>query len=126
VRNYAASLRVDHARGIPSTPSTRALEAVIRDLIETRDGATNFAQRVWGISLRYDLGSSHPLVDRSFPNFERVDGTTVGSLLREVKGLSLDFDPSASLQTLLSSWRKRVTYVAGEVRDQLAALVRCS
>ena len=48
------------------TPSTRALEAIIRDLVETRDGATYFAKRVWGISLCYDLGGSHPLVGRPF------------------------------------------------------------
>jgi hypothetical protein len=50
-------------------------EAIIRDLIETRDGATYFAERVWGVSLRYDLSSSHPMVDRSVPDFELVDGT---------------------------------------------------
>ncbi|MGO7423174.1 FAD-dependent monooxygenase, partial [Rhizobium ruizarguesonis] len=33
--------------------SSRALEAIIRDLIDTRDGATYFAERVWGVSLRY-------------------------------------------------------------------------
>ena len=32
----------------PST-SSRALESIIRDLIETRDGATYFAERVWGV-----------------------------------------------------------------------------
>lgn len=101
------------------TPSTRALEAIIRDLIETRDGATYFAERVWGVSLRYDLGSSHPLVGRSVPDFELVDGTKVGSLLREGKGLFLDFDTGASLRALTSRWRGRVTYVAGDVRDRL-------
>ncbi|BAC52663.1 bll7398 [Bradyrhizobium diazoefficiens USDA 110] len=40
------------------TPSTRALQAIIRDLIETRDGATYFAERVRGVSLRYDLGAA--------------------------------------------------------------------
>lgn len=109
------------------TPSTRALEAVIRDLIETRDGATYFAERVWGVSLRYDLGGSHPLVGRSVPDFERVDGTKVGSLLREGKGLFLDFDTDASLQALANRWRGPVTYVGGDVRDRLglrAVLVR--
>ena len=32
--------------------SSRALETIIRDLIGTRDGATYFAERVWGVSLR--------------------------------------------------------------------------
>jgi 2-polyprenyl-6-methoxyphenol hydroxylase-like FAD-dependent oxidoreductase len=34
------------------TPSTRALEVIIRDLIKTGDGATYFAERAWGVSLR--------------------------------------------------------------------------
>ena len=33
------------------TPSTRALADIIGDLIGTRDGATYFAARVWGVSL---------------------------------------------------------------------------
>ncbi len=68
------------------TPSTRALQAIMRDLIETRDGATYFAERVRGVSLRYDLGGSHPLVGRSVPDFEWRDGTTVGERLRQAKG----------------------------------------
>jgi 2-polyprenyl-6-methoxyphenol hydroxylase-like FAD-dependent oxidoreductase len=64
------------------TRSSRALEAIIRDLIDTRDGATYFAERVWGVSLRYDLGSSHPQVGRSAPDFELLDGTKLGELLR--------------------------------------------
>ncbi|MGF6535584.1 2-polyprenyl-6-methoxyphenol hydroxylase-like FAD-dependent oxidoreductase [Paraburkholderia sp. GAS206C] len=101
------------------TQSTRALSAVIRDLIETRDGATYFAERVWGVSLRYDLGDGHPLVGRSAPDFELVDGTKVGSLLREGRGLFLEFDPGASLQALASRWRERVTYVASDVKERL-------
>ncbi|MDV4157694.1 MULTISPECIES: FAD-dependent monooxygenase [Rhizobium] len=106
--------------------STRALEAIIRDLIDTRDGATYFAERVWGVSLRYDLGSSHPLVGRSAPDFELADGTRLGDRLRQGKGLLLDFDAGAPLQALASRWNG-ITYVAGEARDRLglsALLVR--
>src|SRR3569623_3603868 len=63
-------------------PSSRALQAVVRDLINTRDGATYFAARVWGVSLRYDLGGGHPLVGRSAPDFELGDGTRMSKLLR--------------------------------------------
>ena len=44
-------------RADAAEPASRALEAIIRDLIDTRDGATYFAERVWGVSLRYDLGA---------------------------------------------------------------------
>src|SRR6202007_855593 len=60
------------------TQSTRALAAIVRDLIETRDGATYFAERVWGVSLRYDLGGSHPLFGRSAPAFALAGGRTLG------------------------------------------------
>jgi hypothetical protein len=109
------------------TRSSRALEAIIRDLIDTRDGATYFAERVWGVSLRYDLGGSHPLVGRSAPNFELVDGTKLGELLAKGTGLFLDFDARSPLHTLASRWRDRITYVAGDAKDRLgqsAVLVR--
>jgi 2-polyprenyl-6-methoxyphenol hydroxylase-like FAD-dependent oxidoreductase len=105
----------------------RALEAIIRDVIDTRDGATYFAERVWGVSIRYDLGSSHPLVGRSAPDFELLDGRRLGELLRNGKGLLLDFDADASLRSLASQWSGRITYVASEVNDRLgvnAVLVR--
>ncbi len=107
--------------------SSRALEALIRDLIDTRDGATYFAERVWGVSLRYDLGGSHAIVGRSAPDFELLDGTKLGERLRNGKGLLLDFDARTSLQTLASRWSDRITYVASDVKDRLglsAVLVR--
>lgn len=109
------------------TQSTRALEAVIRDLIDTRDGATYFAERVWGLSLRYDLGGNHPIVGRSVPDFELADGTRVGYLLRAGNGLLLDFGSRVSLRALASRWSGRIAYVAGRARERLglsAVLVR--
>jgi 2-polyprenyl-6-methoxyphenol hydroxylase-like FAD-dependent oxidoreductase len=110
----------------PSRPS-RALEAIFRDLIDTRDGATYFAERVWGVSLRYDLGEAHPLVGRSCPDFELEDGTRLGTRLRAGTGLLLDFGPQASLRALDGLWGEHVTYVATDAKDRLgltAVLVR--
>jgi len=101
------------------SPSSRALEAIIRDLIDTRDGATYFAERVWGISLRYDLGGGHPLVGRSAPNFELADGTKLGDFLRKGKGLFLDFDARSELRAFASRWNGRIPYVASDVKDRL-------
>ena len=99
----------------------------MRDLIGTRDGATYFAERVWNVSLRYDLGSEHPLVGRSSPDFELEDGRRLGALLREGNGLLLDFGPQAPLKALDGRWGERVRYVAGAAKDRLglsALLVR--
>ncbi len=108
-------------------PSSRALGAIVRDLIETRDGATYFAERVWGVSLRYDLGEEHPLVGRSCPDFELEDGTRLGTLLRAGAGLLLDFGRPPSLQALDGLWGDQVRYVASDAKDRLglcALLVR--
>ncbi len=106
---------------------SRALQAIVRDLINTRDGATYFAERVWGVSLRYDLGDDHPLVGRSCPDFELDDGTRVGTRLRDGTGLLLDFAPQPSLQALDGRWGARVRYVPSGAKDRLglsAVLVR--
>jgi 2-polyprenyl-6-methoxyphenol hydroxylase-like FAD-dependent oxidoreductase len=107
--------------------SSRALEAIIRDLIDTRDGATYFAERVWGVSLRYDLGEAHPLAGRSAPDVELADGTRLGEHLRTGKAVLLDFDARAPLEATASRWANRVAYVAGDAKDRLdlsALLVR--
>lgn len=108
-------------------PGSRALQAVVRDLIDTRDGATYFAERVWGISLRYDLGGNHPLVGRSAPDFEFADGTRLGVLLRDGIGLLLDLNGHAALQLLSHRLQGKIKYATGEVRNRLglsALLVR--
>lgn len=107
--------------------SSRALEAIIRDLIDTRDGATYFAERVWGLSLRYDLGDPHPLVGRSVPDYAFADGRRPAELLRSGRGLLLDFDNRASLKALAHRWTGRINHVASDARDRsglTALLVR--
>jgi hypothetical protein len=108
-------------------PHSRALGAIVRDLVDTRDGATYFAERVWGVSLRYDLGQEHPLVGRSCPDFELEDGTRVGARLRDGNGLLLDYGPQAPLKALDGLWGDHVRYVGGDAKDRLglsALLVR--
>jgi 2-polyprenyl-6-methoxyphenol hydroxylase-like FAD-dependent oxidoreductase len=102
------------------SPHARAMEAIIRDLINTRDGATYFAERVWNISMRHDLGDGHALVGRSVPDFELTDGTRLAALLGDGMGLLIDFGSRAPLRTLASRWGDRLRYVVGDARDRLA------
>lgn len=107
------------------TPGSRAVQAIMRDLIDTRDGATYFAHRVWGLAVRYELGDAHPLVGRSCADFELTDGRRLGALLRDGQGVLLDF--TSRLQSLDGTWGDRVRHVAGDARDRLgltAVLVR--
>lgn len=106
-------------------PNSRALQEIVRDLIATRDGATYFAERMWGISLRYGDSDAHPFIGRSCPDFELEDGTRLGALLRDGTGLLLDF--GRSLQSLHGRWGSRVRYVASDAKDRMglcALLVR--
>ncbi|MBR8094960.1 FAD-dependent monooxygenase [Burkholderia cenocepacia] len=109
------------------TPSSRAIEAILRDLMATRDGATYFAERVSGVSIKYDLGGGHPLIGASVPDFELMDGTKIGTLLRSGKGLVLDFESRPSLARLAARWPKSLIYVGQGATDSLglrALLVR--
>ena len=108
-------------------PDARALNAILRDLMDTRDGATYFAGRVWGVSTHYDLGGDHPLVGHSVPNFEFEDGATIGELMHDGQGMLLDFDRNASLKALASEYGDRIKYVSGRAKEQLglsAVLIR--
>ena len=112
-------------------PDARALNAILRDLMDTRDGATYFAGRVWGISTHYDLDGDHPLVGHSVPNFEledgAQDGARIGELMHDGQGMLLDFGRNASLETLANEYSGRMKYVSGQAKEQLglsAVLIR--
>lgn len=108
-------------------PQARALHGIVRELMNTRDGATYFAGRVWGIFTHYDLGGEHPLTGRSVPNFEFEDGRRIGEHLRDGLGILLDFDLNASLKTLAGAYGDQVKYISGRAKEQLglcALLIR--
>jgi 2-polyprenyl-6-methoxyphenol hydroxylase-like FAD-dependent oxidoreductase len=108
-------------------PQGRALHAIFRDLMNTRDGATYIAARVWGVFTHYNLGGDHPLAGHSVPNFEFEDGARIGELMRDGQGILLDFDSNASLKTLAGEYSERMKYVSGRAKEQLglsAVLIR--
>ncbi len=106
-------------------PHARAIAAVVRDLIATRDGTNYFVEKTSGISMRYDLGEPHPLAGRSAPDFELEDGTRLGALLQDGRGLLLDFTASESLRALCNGREDRLRYFSSPARDEkgLAALL---
>jgi len=108
-------------------PHARALYAIVRDLMNTRDGATHIAGRVWGVFTQYNLGGDHPLVGHSVPNFELEGGARIGELMHDGQGMLLDFNRNASLKTLASEYGDQMKYVSGRVKEQLglrAVLIR--
>ncbi|MFF4185022.1 FAD-dependent oxidoreductase [Streptomyces sp. NPDC001691] len=108
-------------------PHSQALQAVVRDLLGTRDGTTYVFQRLSGASIRYDLGSDHPLMGRSAPDFRFEDGTRLGDLMGDGQGVLLDFSADQRLQGPARGFANRIRYAAGAARNDLgltAVLVR--
>ncbi|TCO64652.1 FAD-dependent oxidoreductase [Actinocrispum wychmicini] len=115
-RAQAVALRPD-AHG-------QAVQGLIRDLLRTRDGTTYVFEKVSGSSIRYDLGSEHPLVGRNAPNFQLRDGTRLGEEMQDGQGVVLDFSTDRRLRDSATS---RLRYVAGTAKNDLglgAVLVR--
>jgi pentachlorophenol monooxygenase len=105
----------------------RALEAIVRDLIDTPDGATYFAEQLWGVALRYDFAGAHPLVGRSAPDFEFDDGRRLACHLRQGRAVLVDFGATPALRQAVAPWGDRLGVVAGGAKDALglaAVLVR--
>jgi len=108
-------------------PGARALNAIIRDLMDTRDGATYFAARVWGIHTHYNTRSQHTLAGHSVPDFELEDGTRIGELMHDGRAILLDFKMDASIKAIADKYIDRIKYVSGRAKDQLglsAVLIR--
>lgn len=108
------------------SPQGRALGALFKDLIESQDGANYFIGRIWGLTQRYELGDSHPLVGASAPDFQ-LSGSRLGQRLHSGQGLLLDFTHDPALCALCRPWQGRLDYLAGTAEDTLglkALLIR--
>lgn len=112
-RAQVALLRPDHGAA--------ALRAVVQDLMETRDGATFFAGRVWGAGLRYELpGAAHPLLGRSAPEMPLTDGRRLNEALRRGRPVLIDFDPSEPLAEVASA-SSQLDYCVSHSRHRASA-----
>ncbi|XXH01619.1 hypothetical protein Hte_007979 [Hypoxylon texense] len=104
-----------------------AIRSLVRDLLSTTDGTNLVIDRVWGLSLRYDLDDAHPLVGRSAPDFELDDGTRLGVKMQGGRGLLVSFYDESELEELAGAYEGKVDYVGVGAKEQLgirALLVR--
>lgn len=108
-------------------PHSRAALAVLRDLLTTCDGTTYAFRRTAGTELRYELGGESPLAGHDAPDFRLADGTRLGELLRDGRGVVLDFSADGLLRDTALRFADRIRYAGGPARDDLglgAVLVR--
>lgn len=104
-------------------PAARAMNAILLDLMATRDGATYFAGRVWGVFTQYDFGDVDPFVGRSVPNFEFEDGHTIGEFMLDGKGIIIDFRGDVSLKTFATGFEDQIKYVCGRAKEEFGLKV---
>jgi hypothetical protein len=108
-------------------PHARAIASVIRDLMQTREGTSYFMGKMSGMLMRYNLPGAHPLTGCSAPDFEFEDGTRLGDLLHQGKGVLLDLKDTKGLHALGQEWKDRLRYVSPKAKDSkgvAAMLVR--
>jgi 2-polyprenyl-6-methoxyphenol hydroxylase-like FAD-dependent oxidoreductase len=106
-------------------PRSRALGAVIDDLMNTTDGATYFAKRISGVWQRYDLGGGHDLAGRSAPDLALDDGTRLADHLHDGRGLLLDLADDPDLRARADGWPDQVRVLTAACPDRpgLSALL---
>ena len=110
----------------PSIQS-RALRTIMQDLLNTQDGATYMAERIWGVSLHYPLEGTHPLTGYSAPNFAFENGSTLADWLHDGKGILLDFENNSSLKKLVVQYSSQLSYISMKATEQFglkALLIR--
>ncbi|MFG2621371.1 FAD-dependent monooxygenase [Streptomyces sp. NPDC048507] len=100
-------------------PYGRAVQAVVRDLIATRDGTTYMFARLSGTAVRHDLGDGHPLLGRTAPDLRLVDGTRLGDLMADGRGVLLDFSGDGCLREVAAARADRIRYAAGPAGHDL-------
>ncbi|BCJ56081.1 FAD-dependent oxidoreductase [Actinoplanes sp. NBRC 14428] len=108
-------------------PLAPALQALIGELLGTRDGTTYAYERTSGTAVRYPLGGEDPLIGRNAPDLRLADGRGVGDLLRAGQGVALDLTAGGTLHAAAAGWADRVRYAAGPARNDLgrgAVLIR--
>ncbi|MGH8174310.1 MAG: hypothetical protein ACREPX_14315, partial [Rhodanobacteraceae bacterium] len=116
---------------------TKALSAVMTELLGADDARRRFAAEMSGLAIRYDFGEGHPLLGRRMPDLDIVvagKSLRVFTLLHDARPLLLNFDKRDDID--IDGWTDRVLRIdarcegpwqlpaLGEVPAPSAVLVR--
>jgi 2-polyprenyl-6-methoxyphenol hydroxylase-like FAD-dependent oxidoreductase len=96
---------------------SKALRAVMSELLSTGDGATTVFKRISGVLHRYHLGGDHELVGTIVPDRDLSDGTRVAEHFHAGHGVLFDFADSAQLRAAAAPWQDRVRIVTAKPLD---------
>ena len=88
---------------------TKALSAVMVELLAADDARRRFAAEMSGLAIRYDFGEGHPLLGRRMPDLDLVTAggpLRVFTLLHEARPLLLNFGERGDID--IGGWADRV------------------
>lgn len=100
---------------------SKALRAVMRELLGTTDGATTVYKRIAGVLHRYDLGGDHDLVGAVVPERDLSDGSRVSDHFAAGSGVLFDFADSTDLRAAARPWQDGVRIVTAKPLDPVSA-----
>ncbi|MFF0456303.1 FAD-dependent monooxygenase [Nocardia africana] len=96
---------------------SKALRAVMSELLSTGDGATTVFKRISGVLHRYHLGGDHELIGTIVPDRDLSDGTRVAGHFTTGHGVLFDFADSAQLRAAATRWQDRIRIVTAKPLD---------
>jgi len=91
---------------------TKALSAVMVELLAADDARRRFAAEMSGLAIRYDFGEGHPLLGRRMPDLELATAggpLRVSTLLHEARPLLLDLRARGEID--VGAWADRVRLI---------------
>lgn len=118
-RAQMALMRVDQA--------SRALSALMTELIALPDVVTHLMKKVAGVWQGYAFEGDHPLIGRSAPDVTLADGRRLGGCCHDGRSLLLDFTTDGHAVARATRWQDRLTAIhteSAERGDVQAMLVR--
>ncbi|MFI6166536.1 FAD-dependent monooxygenase [Nocardia sp. NPDC051052] len=93
---------------------SRALRAVLTELLGAREAATTVFQKISGVLHRYDLGGGHERAGAAVPDFELSDGTRIGNHFEGGGAVLFDLADSAKLRAVAARWAPEVRVVTAK------------
>ncbi|EXJ61969.1 hypothetical protein A1O7_02401 [Cladophialophora yegresii CBS 114405] len=102
-----------------SNPYSLATAKLMKDLIATKDGNTFFIEHIVGLTKLYNLGSAHPAIGYSAPDFEFADGSRLGAKMREAQLLVVDFTDDHAVANYVQSLGSAVRYSGSQPKDAI-------
>ena len=98
-----------HVAVMRTDPRSKALAAIVSELLGTEESRQRFGARMAELDIRYDLGDGHPLLGRRMPDLDLVtaDGPTrVYALLQQARPVLLNFGAPGRVGA--AGWADRV------------------